>query len=170
MDAPTFPQPMYEALRDLSPDYLFPGLEHVPPDTVQLLQTNNRFIESFMVGLNSEMARELLWRGYPTDQRGTYFRQFWDATSAVPTTRPTFRRFTNGATRALGTNARERGQDQLVLLIRGELLRRYPGRRDLRGQGRRCTTAGVCSPPISRGRRRRRSRAIRSSAARSTPT
>ena len=23
------------------------------------------------------MGRELLWRGYPTDQRGTYFRRFW---------------------------------------------------------------------------------------------
>ena len=31
-----------------------------------------------MVGSNHEMGRELLWRGYPTDQRGTYFAQFWD--------------------------------------------------------------------------------------------
>ena len=36
-----------------------------------------------MVGLNHEMARELLWREYPTDQRGSYFRQFWDASVAV---------------------------------------------------------------------------------------
>ena len=36
-----------------------------------------------MVGLNHEMARELLWREYPTDQRGSYFRQFWDASAAV---------------------------------------------------------------------------------------
>ena len=71
MDAPSFPQPMYEALRDYRQDTLFPGLEQVPPDTVQLLQTNSAFIEAFMVGLNHEMARELLWREYPTDQRGT---------------------------------------------------------------------------------------------------
>ena len=32
-----------------------------------------------MVGLNHEFARKLLWREYPTDQRGSYFRQFWDA-------------------------------------------------------------------------------------------
>ena len=37
MDAPTFPQPMYEALRDLSQDFIFPGLEKVPANTVQLL-------------------------------------------------------------------------------------------------------------------------------------
>jgi len=74
----TFPQPMYEALRDLSQDFLFPGLEHVPANTVTLLKTNPQFVESFLVGLNAEMSSELLWRNYPTDQRGTSFRQFWD--------------------------------------------------------------------------------------------
>ena len=81
LDAPEFPQPMYEALRDLSQDFLFPGLEHVPPNTVTLLETNPKFVESFLVGLNAEMSRELLWRNYPTDQRGTYFRQFWDTSA-----------------------------------------------------------------------------------------
>jgi hypothetical protein len=76
--APEFPQPMYEVLRDLSQDLLLPGLKHLLPNTVTLLETNARFVESFMVGLNHEMGRELLWRGFPTDQRGTYFRQFWD--------------------------------------------------------------------------------------------
>ena len=47
------------------------------PDTVLGLQTNRRFVEAYMVGLNHEMGRELLWRGYPTDQRGTYFEHFW---------------------------------------------------------------------------------------------
>ena len=105
----------------------FPDWSDVPPDTVQLLQTNNRFIESFMVGLNSEMGRELLWRGYPTDQRGTPFRQFWDATSSVredPSDIPPIHEWRK---RALGSNARSAGQDHLVLLLRGELLRRYPG-------------------------------------------
>ena len=81
LDAPDFPQPMYEALRDLSQDFLFPGLEQVPPNTVTLLETNPKFVESFLVGLNAEMSRELLWRNYPTDQRGTYFRQFWDTSA-----------------------------------------------------------------------------------------
>ena len=41
------------------------------------METNQRFIEAYMVGLNHEFARKLLWREYPTDQRGSYFRQFW---------------------------------------------------------------------------------------------
>ena len=88
MDAPSFPQAMYEPLRSLSNDYLFPDLAHVPSDSIHLLQTNARFIESFMVGLNPEMARELLWRGYPTDQRGTYFQQFWDPAPAGTDAQP----------------------------------------------------------------------------------
>ena len=36
-----------------------------------------------MVGLNHEFARKLLWREYPTDQRGSYFRQFWDVRSFI---------------------------------------------------------------------------------------
>jgi hypothetical protein len=127
MDAPLFPQPMYAALRDRSPEYVFPGLDHVPPDTVQLLQTNNSFIEAFMVGLNSEFGRELLWRGYPTDQRGTSFRQFWDASSADAGARSGIPPIHAWGIQPLGANTPGAGSDQLVLLLRGELLRRYPG-------------------------------------------
>jgi len=126
MEPPTFPQPMYEALRDLSQDYLLPGLEHVPPNTIQLLQTNAKFIESYMVGLNVEMGRELLWRDFPTDQRGTYFRQFWDTAAAgAPQALDIRDPLHLWGNRALGTTAVV-GGDKVVLLIRGELLRRYP--------------------------------------------
>jgi hypothetical protein len=127
MDAPTFPQPMYESLRDLSPAFLFPGLEQVPPDSVQLLETNARFIESFMVGLNVEMSRELLWRGYPTDQRGTYFQHFWDAPDDDKKLGPDVPPIHLWGRGKLGDNATGAAAgDKLVLLIRGELLRRYP--------------------------------------------
>ena len=77
---PEFHRPMYHFLRSMSQDYILPGLENVPQNTVGLLQTNRRFIEAFMVGLNHEMAAELLWREFPTDHRGSYFRSFWDTT------------------------------------------------------------------------------------------
>ena len=123
MDSPVFPQPMYEALRDLSQDYLLPGLEHVPANTVTLLGTNPRFVESFMVGLNAEMSHEMLWRNYPTDQRSTYFRQFWD--TSVGTHEPDLDAISTWGDRALGQNTPGSG-GKLVLLIRGELLKRYP--------------------------------------------
>lgn len=75
---PEFHRPMYHFLRTMSQEYILPGLENVPQNTVGLLQTNRRFIEAFMVGLNHEMASELRWREFPTDLRGSYFRSFWD--------------------------------------------------------------------------------------------
>lgn len=82
--APEFSDPMYEYLNDQSEDLLLPGVEKIPQNTVGLLQANRRFIESYLCGLNHEFAAELLWQGYPTDQRGTYFRQFWDVSEYIP--------------------------------------------------------------------------------------
>ena len=125
MDSPLFPQPMYEALRDLSQDYLLPGLEHVPANTVALLGTNSQFVESFMVGLNAEMSHEMLWRNYPTDQRSTYFRQFWDTSVAVQNDQPDLDPIHMWGDRGLGQNMMNT-DGKLVLFIRGELLKRYP--------------------------------------------
>ena len=141
MAAPSFPQPMYAPLRDLSPDYILPGVELIPPDTVGLLQSNHAFIESYMVGLNHEMARQLLWAGYPTDLRGSYFRQFWDVSGYVrepgdPADPAQLAELlkdippinTWPLAGPLGTHENRTGivADNVVLLIRGELLRRYP--------------------------------------------
>ena len=122
MDAPEFPQPMYEALRDLSQDLFLPGLGDVPANTVAVLETNPTFVESFMVGLNAEMGSELLWRDYPTDQRGTYFKQFWDTSVDPKAVTPSA---ITQWVKHLGDNTPETS-GKLVLLIRGELLRRYP--------------------------------------------
>ena len=62
----------------MSQDWLLPGLERVPVDSVAMLEPNQRFIEAFMLGLNVEMGRELLWRDFVVnDPRATFFRRFW---------------------------------------------------------------------------------------------
>lgn len=135
MAAPEFPQPMYEPLRNISTELLLPGLSQIPANTVTLVETNPRFIESYMVGLNHEMGRELLWREYPTDQRGSYFRQFWDVSGRIP--QPETEAEEEAlkdikpidswrARYPLGRNSGDGSGSQLVLLIRGDLLRRYP--------------------------------------------
>ena len=62
---------MYESLRDLSPELLLPGVGTIDLDTVTLLNSNPRFIEAYMVGLNHELASELLWREFPSDTRAS---------------------------------------------------------------------------------------------------
>ncbi len=135
MTAPSFPQPMYEPLRELSQDLLLPGLDAVKPNTVLGLETNRAFMEAYMVGLNSEMGRELLWRRYPTDQRGTYFRNFWgydttqpgiDDPLALQQDAADIDDITSWGDRALGAAATTGSGGEFVLLLRSDLLRRYP--------------------------------------------
>jgi hypothetical protein len=140
MAYPEFDIPMYKPLADKSTELFVPNLNFIEQNTITLLNTNQRFIESFMVGLNHEFARELLWREYPTDQRGSYFRQFWDVSSFLSDTAdaearreelkdiPPLHEWPRASN--LGDHDhREQGLDneeELVLVIRGELLKKYP--------------------------------------------
>jgi len=83
MAYPHFDDPMFVNLRELGTDYLIANLDKVPNNTISILQSNQKFIESFMVGLNYELGKEMRWREYPTDERGSYFRQFWDTAGLV---------------------------------------------------------------------------------------
>ena len=125
--APEFRQPMYELLRDYFPDALIPGMDRVPNNAVALLETNRPFIEAFLAGLNHEMSRELLWRGFPADRAGSYFRRFWNSRGAdgQPVYDIAALRDWNGES-GLGENRSAPASGELVLLIRGDLLRRYP--------------------------------------------
>lgn len=141
MAYPEFDIPMYKPLLKLSKDYFLPNIKHVEPNSISLLETNQRFIESYMVGLNHEFARELLWREYPTDQRGSYFRQFWDVSTFLTDGQDdgeaekeklkdipplhVWSRFS-----ALGSHDHRQieagDKAEVVLLIRGEILKKYP--------------------------------------------
>jgi hypothetical protein len=93
-----------------------------------------------MLGANHEMGSELLWREYPTDQRGSYFRQFWDSSDMVNTSGLSEKDLaalsldieeihTWPSNTLLGThNARPGVPDTglLVLVIRGDLLKKFP--------------------------------------------
>jgi hypothetical protein len=137
MAYPEFDLPMYEPLVAMDKNGFVPNLHLVEPDSITLLETNQVFIEAYLVGLNHEFARELLWREYPTDQRGSYFRQFWDVRKKIAeatdkaAAREKFRDITRihtwPADSDLGDHDnRPQGQPDLVLVIRGELLKKYP--------------------------------------------
>jgi hypothetical protein len=141
MAYPAIDTPMYKPLTTPTVERFLPGIKHLPPNTITLLEPNQRFIEAYMLGLNHEFARELLWREYPTDQRGSYFRQFWDVAGAQRVAGltpeqlreklrdiPPIHRWSLRS--ELGQHdhrdAPGESSDDLVLVIRGELLRRYP--------------------------------------------
>lgn len=125
MAAPKIEQSMYKPLAALSADYMLPGIENLANNGVTLCEENRRFIEAYMVGLNHEMGRELVWRHYPTDQRGTIFAYFWDPIKAhaPPSDIKDIHKWLNN----LGFNQSQAAKgDNLVLVIKGDLIRRYP--------------------------------------------
>jgi hypothetical protein len=141
MAYPEIDVPMYEPLKDTSSERFLPNVQLIPNNSITLLETNQKFIESYMVGLNHEFARELLWREYPTDQRGSYFRQFWDvrgfladAASDPAALRerlrdvPELHRWSKAS--GLGSHDHREAQgdkeEEVVLVIKGELLKKYP--------------------------------------------
>ena len=144
MAYPDFKEAMYRPLRELGNDNICPGIGRIPPNKITLLLTNSPFVESYMVGLNHEMGRELLWREYPTDQRGSYFRTFWEKNGfAVPNTTQTAeqqaeaekdipRLHTWGKRTQLGAHPNPppasgmKPPEKVVLTIRSDLFKRYP--------------------------------------------
>jgi hypothetical protein len=126
MAAPRFPQPFVERLKLVDPDWVLGGASRLPPNSISLLRDNSRFVEAALVGANHEMARELLWRGYPTDQMGTCFARFWPTLSKPPAAGPPddvgeLARWGDH----LGANPGA-GGGRTIVVLRGELLRRYP--------------------------------------------
>ncbi len=153
MAYPEIDLPMYRPLADMSSDLFLPNINRIEQNSITLLENNQKFIEAYMTGINHEMSRELLWREYPTDQRGSVFRQFWDVSSALPPApvptniKEQFRDITpihkwsktdtTPVSNAVGAplknelgqhNQRmlQTGKAALVLVVRGELLKKYP--------------------------------------------
>lgn len=145
MAYPKINKPMYEELKKISDELFLPNVDKIERNSMTLLETNQKFIESYMVGLNHEFARELLWREYPTDQRGSYFRQFWDVAATLKD--PALKGLPEEKAREpyydipklhfwkraskLGDHDHpviegEKPKEEVVLVIRGELLKKYP--------------------------------------------
>ena len=138
--------PISKKLEVLAPDVFLPGVGVLPDDFIMAVQTNPRFVDALMLGVNHEMGRELLWQGFPTDQRGTPFQHFWQRLDGKTDIEPIHQ----WLPRPLGEQ--RKGGEMLVLLIRGQLLERFPnlsiyaypkGVNDLR--------PGQSDPPVTPG-------------------
>lgn len=128
--APVFRDATYAQLAERNTDFILPGLEKIPSNRVAILQANNKFIESYLVGLNHEMAREFLWREFPAPLNATYFRQFWDMRNAATSNQDIQPILQWASNSPIGSHGNTFGQvsteDPIVVVIRGDLLRKYP--------------------------------------------
>lgn len=120
MIAPKLPWAMSRPLLATARDWFAPALQarDAPENYIAVLAPNQAFIESYMAGLNEEIGREMLWRGFPTDQRGTVFDRFWsDARAEWP-------ELHTWAT-ALGGHGLAGTVPKMVIAVRGRLLQRF---------------------------------------------
>lgn len=142
MAYPKIDLPMYKPLTSPNVERFLPNINSIPENSITLMETNQRFIEAYMVGLNHDFAAKLLWREYPTDQRGSYFRQFWAVDNYIDSEGksetenqeqlydiPEIHRWPLDSALGQHNNRGALGsstQAQAVLIIRGELLKKYP--------------------------------------------
>ncbi|WP_406088859.1 hypothetical protein [Streptomyces sp. NBC_01013] len=124
MTHPEFGFPIAAELLTRWPEWAVPGISAFPDNSSTLLEPNPAFVEAMLVGLNQEFNRELRWREYPTDEAGTPFSRFWPPGGTQPGYGEIARWGLDGK---LGDHGPDRGTNLLFLLIRGEVLQRYPG-------------------------------------------
>jgi hypothetical protein len=122
---PVLARPLIDAMQALSPDLVMPKVTALDNNRVAIAAVDHSFVRAFLVGANEELARELQWRRYPAALGHTWLRTFWGRTvvgadgkaQAVPDI-PAIEEWPPAGP--------AEPPAQLVLLARGDVLRRYP--------------------------------------------
>lgn len=126
MAYPEYPDPTYFYLREISERFILPSAGELPANSISLFMSNAKFEEAFLSGMNTEMGHELLWREYPTDERGSYFRKFWDSEEDPTSDGYWDVEMMHEWKGRLGDNHVPGKGALLIFAIKGELLQCYP--------------------------------------------
>ena len=122
-------------LRDHDREWLLPGVGTLEKDSVVAMQTNPAFIDAFLVGLNTQLISEMRWRNIPIDRSTTPLLTFWRHIDYQTGRRVADIQEIRGwpAASAIGDRSHqvahpgdETGNNDLVLVFRTDLFRRYP--------------------------------------------
>ena len=127
---PWFPDGLVGRLIEISPELLVPGISDVSMDRVRLLAINESFVASLLVGANHQWAREALWREFPADLAATVFASLFDRPGDPTAPGPKTDLNTELHNAVLGARLESMvggAETSTVLLIRAELVRRFPG-------------------------------------------
>ncbi len=143
--SPKINEPLCVPLKRISLETILPGAGNLENNVVFLMEENRPFVEGFINAANAEMGSELVFNEFFTDQRGTIFRYFWESTTledgidpitgALEEVPPSDIDDIHTWDNELGKNKTKNmmGQDltqdrdiSLVLVIKGDVIRRYP--------------------------------------------
>lgn len=129
MAYPQFPEPTYYYLKQLADKFILPCVDELPNNSISMFKSNEGFVEAYLCGMNTEMGRELLWREYPTDQRGSYFKKFWDTDTSIENIQNDSYfdiKSVHNWNNELGKNHNDSKSELLMFAVKGELMRSYP--------------------------------------------
>jgi hypothetical protein len=122
---PRFPDPLFPKLLALGAEVVLPGVGAIADDRVRLVEMNEGWVAAFLVGANYEWEREALWNEYPADLGATAFSTFWPRVPEGATDLDLdIHEWTNRSTLPSHIGA---AGSSTVLLVRGDLIRRFPG-------------------------------------------
>tara|TARA_R110000868_G_scaffold61059_2_gene185669 strand:+ start:173 stop:2749 length:2577 start_codon:yes stop_codon:yes gene_type:complete len=140
---------LVQSIVGLGPENLLPGISGLGMDRIAVLAPNPRYVAAAVLGANTEMRRELAWRGFPDARAQTVLRNFWS--EGDPEFRPIEAWPAAASLSDIGRRAQPRGL--LLLLVRGEVVRRFPAVnvrlvRASIANGKRTPTQKVIEPGI----------------------
>lgn len=122
-------------LRDRAKEWLLPGLGTLQKNSVVAMQTNPKFIDCYLLGLNTQLHNELHWRNIAIEPTATPLLMFWRHVNFTtgdrePEIQP-IATWPNDSN--LGDTSHQvlhpgdtGGNNDLVMVFRTDLFRRYP--------------------------------------------
>lgn len=124
-------RPVWADIEKTFAEWLMPGVGGLLEDTVIAVETNPRFVDSLLTGLNTQLLGELRWRNIPVATGCTPLRVFWDRAHTGTGARvdditgihvwDAASDIGDAQHRPAGASGRD-----LVVAIRGQLFLRYP--------------------------------------------
>jgi hypothetical protein len=124
-------RPVWTDVKTHFAEWLLPGAGALPENAVIAVETNPRFVEALLTGLNTQLLAELRWRGIPIATGCTPLCEFWsrrDTATGLPVpditgiaSWPDASTLPSPQHRPPGASGRD-----LVIVIRGRLFLRYP--------------------------------------------
>ncbi|MET9023769.1 hypothetical protein ABZV93_27725 [Actinopolymorpha sp. NPDC004070] len=124
-------RPVWADVRTAFAEWLLPGVGSLAEDSVIAVETNPRFVESLLVGMNEQLLSELRWRNIPVATGCTPLRVFWDRAHTATGARVDditgvhLWADTSDVGEASHRPSGASGRD-LVVVVRGHLFLRYP--------------------------------------------
>ncbi len=124
-------RPVWADVQKAFAEWLLPGVGALPEDSVIAVETNPRFVDSLLVGMNEQLVSELRWRNIPVATGCTPLRVFWDRahTSSGARVDDVVGIHSWSDTSDVGAPQHRppgaSGRD-LVVVVRGRLFLRYP--------------------------------------------